>query len=367
MRKQPLDFRSTEVTQIMQCWRAGESCSVVGIGSIGKSNLIQHLSDPDVLSHYLNDAHSSQLRPVLIDPNMLAPLSSQEDSDAFRVWSGYELMMHRLFMSFYPFDMLKPEDARQFYETYQALQDGTNPLYTYMGLRYFELGLQYFLRKGIGIVFMFDEFEELMRQMPVKFFLSLRGLRDQYKGLLSYMTFARTPIETIAQQQGTSLLAIEPFIELFNDNVLYVGPYGSSDAQHMIHDLSTRNGFYYTEPLIEFLMYASGGFAGLLRASFHSAQAFAGQSPNSDSRELWLRQLILRPPIRKECQTIWDSLSPSEQAILNAVSHGTPYTLDITSEQAITLLVQKKLLRVLRESQRIEVQPALLRVFLTSQ
>src|SRR5215216_7392741 len=139
-RKQPLDFRATEVAYVMQRWQAAESCSIVGIGSVGKSNLIQHLTDVEVQQHYLGDKDASQFKAVLIDPNMMGALPDSGDaSDQIRCWAGYELMMHRLFLSFYPLDILGTDDARRFFETYQMLQDGTNPLYAYMGLRYFEL------------------------------------------------------------------------------------------------------------------------------------------------------------------------------------------------------------------------------------
>jgi len=365
MRKQPLEFRAREVAQIMQCWRAGESCSVVGIGSIGKSNLIQHLINPAVLQHHLNDVDLNKFRTILIDPNMFGPLPANEaTTEQVRAWAGYELMMHRLFMSFYPFEVLSADEARHFYETYQGLQDGTNPLYAYMGLRYFELGLQHFLRRDIQLVFMFDEFEELMRQMPIKFFHSLRGLRDQYKGQLSYVTFSRAPIETIAQQVNMQALEIEPFKELFNDNVLYIGPYAEGDARRMIDELSERHSLYYSEAMVNFLLHSSGGFAGLLRAAYQSAQSYMDQQLTEDNRELWLRQLVMKPPVRRDCQTIWDSLSLSEQTLLNAVSRLSPYSLDVGSEQAVTLLIQKQLLRVLKNPERLEIQPALLRVFL---
>jgi hypothetical protein len=48
MRRQPLDYRQEEVGRIMHRWNAGESCSLVGVGSVGKSNLMQHLANPEV-------------------------------------------------------------------------------------------------------------------------------------------------------------------------------------------------------------------------------------------------------------------------------------------------------------------------------
>ena len=47
MRKQPLEFRKEEVSYVMKRWQAAESCALIGVGSVGKTNLLQHLIDPD--------------------------------------------------------------------------------------------------------------------------------------------------------------------------------------------------------------------------------------------------------------------------------------------------------------------------------
>ena len=162
-RPQPMEFRQQEVGYVMERWRASDSSSLVGVGSVGKSNLLQHLAQPEVQSFYMKDvAGGKKFKAIIIDPALIGPLpgTNNPDMEPIRCWAGYELLMHRLFLSFYPFEDLPPDDARVFYETYQALQDGSNPIYAYMGLRYFELGLEIFMKQGIQIVFMFDEFEE---------------------------------------------------------------------------------------------------------------------------------------------------------------------------------------------------------------
>src|SRR5690349_4091486 len=200
-RKHPIEFRREEVSFIMQRWRASESCSLVGVGSVGKSNLLQHLADPDVQTYYMQNTNTDNFRTIIIDPNLLGPLPSGGDNnDQLRCWAAYELMMHRMFLAFYPFEVLGQDDARSFYETYQTLQDGTNPLYAYMALRYFELGLEFFMRRKIKIVFMFDEFEDFLKLMPIKFFQTLRGLRDINKRQLSFLTFTRSPLPVLIQQ-----------------------------------------------------------------------------------------------------------------------------------------------------------------------
>lgn len=361
-RKQPLDFRKEEVGRVMERWRASESCSLVGVGSVGKSNLLQHLADPDVQSFYMEVAKVERFKALIIDPSLLGPLPiAGVNMDQVRCWAGYELMMHRLFLTFYPFEILTKEEAKQFVETYQALQDGTNPLYAYMGLRYFELGLEFFMRKGIQIVFMFDEFEEMLRQLPIKFFQTLRGIRDTNKSQLSFLTFTRSPILESAQQQEISLLSIEPFAELFTDNTYYIGPYNENDARQMVESLMRRNQKNYDDYIVNFLLWSTGRYAGLLRAGFRVLETLGNLEASNvmTSGEHLVQQLAARRGVRTECRTIWTSLNRTEQYVLKAVAGLNPSvdTNDPEIGEAVALLVQKRLLRVNKEQKQLVIEP----------
>lgn len=346
-RQQPVDFRKEEVSYVMQRWRAGDSCSLVGVGSVGKSNLLQHLANPQVQKTYINITHSSDFKAIIIDPNMLGPLpQTGDDIDQVRCWAGYELMMHRLFMAFYPFEGLSKEDAQRFYEIYQALQDGTNPLYAYMGLRYFELGLDFFTRRGVRIVFMFDEFEDMLRHMPVKFFQTLRGLRDANKRHLSYLTFTRSPLPALVKQMDMPLLEMEPFVELFTDSLYYVGPYNDADARRMAENLMSRNQKNYPEVTIEFLMWSTGCYAGLMRAAFRILDALGSIDATSMMNDELVRKMVLRRPVRIECETLWLSLSDIEKQTLKMVARLIPHQSSPQTDEAVAMLVQKRLLHV---------------------
>jgi hypothetical protein len=366
LRQQPLDFRKEEVNYVMQRWRASDSCALVGVGSVGKSNLLQHLANPDVQSAHINTTQADEFKAIIIDPNMLGPLPQTGDVDQIRCWAGYELMMHRLFMAFYPFEALGRDEAQRFYEVYQALQDGTNPLYAYMGLRYFELGLDFFMRRGIRIVFMFDEFEDMLKHLPVKFFQTLRGLRDANKRHLSYLTFTRAPLPTLVERFELPRLELEPFIELFTDSVYYVGPYNEVDARRMIDNLMSRNQKNYPEAATDFLMWATGNYAGLLRSGFRILDALGSIDSTSVLNDEVVGQMVMRRPVREECRTIWTSLTPVEQTVLKAVARLVPYNVNIETERGVAMLVQKRLLRVDKTRQTLHIEPPIFRAFVAS-
>ncbi len=346
----PIDFRQQDVGRIMDRWRAAESCSLVGVGSVGKSNLLQHLASPQVQAAYMKEAKVKLFKAILIDPSLLAPLPQRggPDSEQMRCWAGYELLMHRLFMAFHGTDALNGEEMQRFYETYQQLQNGVNPLFPYMGLRYFEHGLEFFLRRGFHLVFMFDEFEELLRDLPVKFFLTLRGLRDANKKQLSYLTFTRMPLPAILAREEIDPLTIEQFVELFNDNTYFIGPYSDMDARRMVDDLMARNQVEYDEYTINFLLWATGRFAGLLRAGFRSLESLPDISPSAvmTRSDKLASQLAVKLPVQTECRTIWMSLSDVEKQVLKVAGGLASFSRDEHSTAAVQLLAQKSLLKV---------------------
>lgn len=365
-RKYGADFRREEVRRIFKTWQAGDASSIVGVGSVGKSNLLRHIADEATIRGQLGE-DSLSTRIIIVDANLLGPLPSydQPNSEQYRCWAGFELIMHRMFISLYPFSQLSADDARRFYDAYQALQDGSNPLFAYMGVRYFELGLELFTRSGLKLVFLFDEFEEMLRQMPPKFFQMLRGLRDQRKGQLVFTTFSRSSIPTLVERMNIDALAVEPFVELFADNVIYIGPYNEQDGKNMLLSLAQRLNVTYNDLINGLVLTATGRFAGLLRAAYSAipdAQTVDWEKQTAETLGAWL---VTQESVRAECNSIWMGLNPSEQLVLKAATKMHTYSINKDTETAVTKLVQKKLLRVSKQPEHtLTVEPPVFRSFL---
>lgn len=363
MRRQRLQFRNDEVRYLLKRWNAGESCAIVGVGSIGKSNLLQHLLTPEVQQHHLG-ASAKTLLIINIDPALLAPLPKDVDLQ-MRCWAGYELMLHRLYLALYPLDVLET-DAARFYETYQALQDGTNSLLGYMGIRYFELALEFLFRREFRIVFLFDEYEEMIQQLPAKFFQTMRGLRDTHKSQLMFGTFSRqTPENLAAQYRNTN--DMEPFLELINDNVLYVGPYSLGDARDMLQNLAKREQQnILSAEWLEFILNITGRYAGLMRATFRAALSLTQTHTvvHEGNRTELLRKILLRPSVWAECETIWKSLSKAEKTVASILVRGQNYSRLQEFDSAISLLTQKRIIVVIDNSTSLVVHPPLLEAFI---
>lgn len=365
-RKYPLDFRAKETDFVMRCWKAANSCSLVGVGSVGKSNLLQHLADTDVHRHYLDQTRDASILAIIIDPSMIGPLpESGANRDAERCWAGYELMMHRIIMAIVSRDLLPEADVRELYSFYDALQNGNNPLYAYMGLRYFEFGLNLIIeRLKTRIVFMFDEFEDMLKLLPVKFFLTLRGLRDANRSYITYLTFTRSPMLQLVERTGISLQEIEPFTELFTDNVWYVGPYNDNDARRMADNLMSRTGKNYPSEALEFLVWSTGGYAGLLRSTFHVMDGLGQLDSTNHMNNEAVALLVQRQSIIDECKRMWDSLLPAEHDVLRTVAGLQKLERRPDFDSSVTLLSYKKLLRINPERTGLTIQPPIFRQYI---
>jgi hypothetical protein len=211
---------------------------------------------------------------------------------------------------------------------------------------------------------MFDEFDELLRILPVKFFQTLRGIRDLHKHQLQFLTFTRAPLPLLIERLSIDPLAVEPFAELFTDNVLYLGPYSEKDGRRMVEELGRRRNQTHSEQVLSLLLVATGRYAGLLRAGFNLLETLGGVNIDEQSVESFASLLASKRPMRTECMTIWTSLSPSEQVVLKAVARLAPYNVTAETELAVTMLVQKKLLRLNKTQQKLEIEPPVFRAFI---
>ncbi|MDX2160570.1 MAG: hypothetical protein SF162_04515 [bacterium] len=360
-RTYPLTFRPEETAFVMQCWSAGVSCSLVGVGSVGKSNLLKHIVSQEVQRHYRGPDATLYI-PVIIDANLMIPLAA-DASEPLRCWAGYELLMHRLYTTLHPFDTIPQETAERFYDLYQLLHDGTNPLYVSMGLRYFELGLTLLIEQGLQFVFLLDECEEFLLHLPPKFFQTLRGIRDMHKRSLLFLTFSRAPLPILVERMGINPAAAEAFLELLTDHVYYVGPYNEADGSAMLQEWLSREKREVSLNTRQQIEQVTGRYAGLLRAVISILDTPPPLEWQTSTLDQLCKALLMRQVVLTECRTLWASLTPPEQYVLKAVVRLVAYQSTPETEQIVALLIQKRLLRLDKHQQRLDIMPPLFNAY----
>jgi DNA-binding winged helix-turn-helix (wHTH) protein len=288
------------VTRIMHTIAAGESCSIVGMAGVGKSNLFRFLIRPNVRQRYLGKSWGKYLF-LYIDTYSLKELSE---------WGLYELLLRRMVEAT---EGLKIESqwTKLFNDLHQqAVWPEKRPL----ARGYLERGVKNLCQRlGFRLVFLFDEFDEIFRQVDTRFFLSLRALRDEHKYRLSYVVATRDELSRIRKNMGE----FESFYELFSLNTFGLGPYSKVDARKMVQRLAMRGGVTVTDDDTNLLLEVSGRHPGLLRAAF-----WALSDGKIDKSGDIYRQLLDDPDIQAECTKIWDSIGEDEQMALADVAAG---------------------------------------------
>jgi DNA-binding winged helix-turn-helix (wHTH) protein len=284
----PLTFRAEVVKPLLGYVSAGDSCAVVGIGSVGKSNLLRFLQREDVRQFYLGDEWSDYLF-VYVDINKILKQSG---------WGLLELMLHQLLIE------LSNQNAEE--TTLKLMDDlhekATDPKTQHLTLRYLDRAMRVVCNQlGWRVVFLIDEFDELCRKMSLRGFGALRALRDEYKYRLMYVVVTRLELKRLREEASE----IEAFEELVSPHTFWLGPYSEADARLMVKRLEARHSLALDEDTINNILVATGGHPGLLREAYHTAR-----------QQSTLESLTNNLRVQDECQRIWLSLTLEEQRVM---------------------------------------------------
>ena len=148
----PLTYRQETMAVIVRCLRAGESCAVVGIGSVGKSNLVRFLLRDDVLAHYL-DVEAKSYIFAHVDANKLLERSE---------WGLWELVLHQLGVA-----LRQHEGDLKVIEEVESLHErAATPSTRYLALRYLDRAVAFVCGQlGLRLVFLVDELDSVCRSL----------------------------------------------------------------------------------------------------------------------------------------------------------------------------------------------------------
>lgn len=292
----PLTFRQREIEQILSAVQAGDSCAVVGIGSVGKSNLMRFLQRTDVQQKYL-EQDAGQMLFIYVDMNKLLKKS---------LWGLLELMLHQLLVEL----ANQRVDERQLKEIEALHQKATQPKTRSLALRYLDRALRLvFVELKYRLVFLFDEFDELCRSLSPRAFAALRAMRDDYKYQLMYVVTTRLEMKRLREE----IVEIEPFEEIITSRTIWLGPYSADDARFMLKRLEGRYDTTVDNEMAQRILATSGGHPGLLREAFHQVIS----SPDNAAPTL-----TPTTQIESECQRIWLSLTSDEQQLMTDLAGG---------------------------------------------
>jgi ABC-type cobalamin/Fe3+-siderophores transport system ATPase subunit len=311
-RSLPLDFRHDIVENIMTHISAGDSCSIVGIGSVGKTNLLRFLQQPEVKEKYLNK-NAIKTHFLYVDCNKLLEVSR---------WGVFELLLYQIHQLASAEDSIDKVYISTLYASMQNLNRKK------FGIRYLDSALHHIcMQQGCRVVFLIDEFDQVYRKLPKKTFSGLRALRDEYKYQLCYVPATRMCLDKIRKP----IFEVEGFSELVTPHTIWLGPMSASDANHAIARIARRYQTALSEEQVQMLLKLTGGHPGLLRMALSSAHI-----PEETLEET----LISQRNIHEECYRIFNCLTKQENQSLFQMARG--HTSEIIPQRPVlTQLTQK--------------------------
>lgn len=359
----PLDYQEEELKRLFRILLAGESCALVGVGSVGKSTLARFLDNDAVKEKYLPKEKPPLFVIVYIDSQNTVELSDLAIQHAGECWSGYEIFLSRLRFAVWNLEMKDPslvgdrdtdlDDETLLEEVqnrYQCLLS-SELINMQIGLRHLEEAVYELLAMGDNwrLIFVIDEIEELFRQMPPRFFFSLRGLRDNFKRRLMYVTISRWLLTEIADKCAkeekhadyqTAMFLYEGFIELFHETTRYVELLTYESVVASVKRYIDRRKLTLKEQqkhtLFSTLYELTNGHVGLLHRCFEPVV----YTLKNDKRSTMLDVVLGDWAVQNECRTILRSVPPVQQETLIRMAQGKT---ESNESQVVESLVRKKL------------------------
>ncbi len=292
----PLTFRRELAQQVLDLVAAGESCALVGIGSVGKSNLLRFLARDDVREHYLG-SDAQEFLPIYVDANKALRRSS---------WGLWELFLHQLVVALTE----RGIDEKISGQIDDLHKRATQRETRFLALRYLDRALALLCGQlGYRPVFFLDELDSLAPDLNASAYAGLRALRDDHKYRVMYVLATRRPLEFFSADPADT----EALGDLIAMNTLWMGPYNREDAEFMLHRLQARYGTSLSSDRAKEVVRISGGHPGLLRAVFRVANdASMNESPD----------YLVNRGVHSECAAIWRSLTAQERRTLDRIASG---------------------------------------------
>lgn len=315
-----LSYRSKEARQVMEWIRAGQCGSIIGLHGAGKSNFLQFLVREDVKRQYLGQ-NSAAFHFILI--NLLAITEQTE-------WGVYEMLLSNLVAQLHPPDWESTtlEKMSSLHREILAKRDAVT------AQRAFEYCVTLMSQQTTQwLVFIFDEFDDVFRNLPAAPFRCLRAIRDAHKERISFLVIATQELAELRNQQ---IEDVEHFHRLVSRNICWLGPLNEKDARQMVYYHAARRTRVLSEADTTHLLELSGRHAGLLMTILSCIW-----NNENKSSSMSLGELINELSIHRECDKIWKSLSDSEQSTLCSLANGEPVPSQMLLHLTVRGLLQK--------------------------
>jgi len=294
----PFNYRTEIIQKLLAVIRVGESCSIISIGSCGKSDLARHLIRQDVIDYYQATSRTStifvMLNCVRIMQNSIGVLHTLILEALFEAMRNRaDCSATKLYVKLC-WERACSLDSND-HHVWASVVDAFRYVFTYQFQQ---------------IVILMDGADDFIVQAPSATLKSLRALRDIFRLQLNFVVLTRRELAFLRNQNE-----YHDFYELVARETFAMGPFNISDATCAATHFISRFGLNDRVGSVEIpkLLNLSGRHAGLMRAIIQTLQ----HNPTlSLSHANAISIFGVSNFVELECEQIWLSLEPKEQNTL---------------------------------------------------
>ncbi len=289
----PDTTRFEEITKIISFIQEGNSCQIVSVAGVGRSNLlgllsynrnirIKHLSEKQKNFHFVLLNFSEIRKKPMSDVNKFIFLGIL-DSLRERGLKNEYLEINKIF-----------KESVEFNDELVLFQ-GLKKTVDYLAIE-----------KNLTLVLLFDRFEEYVPTVTSEFFANLRVLRNRAKYHFSVIFSLSRPLEDLLEP---SLFA--DFFEYVAGRIIYLPILDKVGLDFRISHLEKVTGKKIEKKIIDETITLTAGHGRLTTLCLETILSLDKNLPEN-KRQL-IDYLLSQRPIRSSLFAIWNSLNPSEQ------------------------------------------------------
>lgn len=289
-----------EIEALVTYIKEGGSCQVIGVPGVGRANILgllaynkavrlrhfpKHHADVHFVVVNFSEVRSRSLLDVMkfLFLSLLTSLRERERMEDYEV-------VDRLF-----------KDALS-YNDELVLTQGLKNAVEYLAVS-----------RKTTLIFLFDRFEEYVPMLTSEFFVNLRAFRDRAKYRFSIIFSLARPLEETIEPQLFS-----DFSDFLSGHWLCLPLCDKPSVEFRIGYLEKLTGKHLPESIKSEVLNLTGGHIRLVKLSMETLLA-------DDVQEEDLASFLLnKQSIRQALLSIWQSLTPAEQQLLQATKTVEP-------------------------------------------
>lgn len=292
----PEDTRFREIGEILSFVKEGNSCQVVSVPGVGRSNLlgllaynrrlrIKHMGDSQNLFHFVLLNFSEIRKRPLVDATKFIFLGLLESLRERGLKKEYE-EVNKYFKEGVEFN-----DELVLFQNLKKTID-------YLAIE-----------KNLTVVLLFDRFEEYIPALTSEFFTNLRILRNRAKYHFSVVFSLNRPLEDLIDPYLFS-----DFFEYCAGRIIYLPVLDRVGLDFRISYLEKVSGKKADKKTLDKILKFTAGHGRLTILCLESVFSLNGKLPENDKQLFSF--FFTNRPIRSALFAIWNNLIPFEQEFL---------------------------------------------------